>query len=345
MSGILNHNNDSIVSLMKPTLYQIYGNDEVDLDNENNDIYVNLNENINRHNINADNEGYFLVNRHLKKNEKRPLLQKIIITMLKLLVLAIMGNLYFKLLESINYNDEGKSTKLPNLNDFKILFLFSHFLGKFNLINFKNEKFGVALNCSLEGIALGLIQPVVLDNLLKLVFEKKQNKTNSTLHIKIPTGTVSAETVISEAENLSSGNLKVEKKLSKNNNSISNSKNLASFINKNYETILRSTVAVIGISYGLKKIEWESSLQASISWSLLNPCLWLLLDGTWYGFLSNSFVSCTMMVLGLVFGDTNKNLVDLFDLEELSKILWLGSFSFIGMLIFSKVGRYLFGRD
>ena len=49
--------------------------------------------------------------------------------------------------------------------------------------------------------------------------------------------------------------------------------------------LLRLFVTFLGILYAVRRIEWASAVQLLILWSLLNPCLWLLLDGTISGFL------------------------------------------------------------
>lgn len=105
-------------------------------------------------------------------------------------------------------------------------------------------------------------------------------------------------------------------------------------------TIIRSLVATIGISYGLKNLEWESSLQASMAWSLLNPCLWILLDGTVYGFIIDSTISILFCFLGYYY---DPGFFQSTDTQEFwNQMLWLGSAGFVGLLIFGKIGRFLF---
>ncbi|CDK27822.1 unnamed protein product [Kuraishia capsulata CBS 1993] len=115
-------------------------------------------------------------------------------------------------------------------------------------------------------------------------------------------------------------------------------------------TMIRSATALVGISYGLKKTEWTSPLQASLAWSCLNPCLWMLLDGTLFGFLSASTISlCSMVCVGLSFGTGYEKLewekLSMFEfdgLDETARVFWVGSFFFFGVIFFGKVGRWLF---
>lgn len=114
--------------------------------------------------------------------------------------------------------------------------------------------------------------------------------------------------------------------------------------------LIRSLVTFLGISYAVRKIEWSSALQVLIIWSLLNPALWLLLDGTISGFLSSLIIAtlaCTCVYL------QNYNLIEQYANQffQLGKNddfiaiwLWVGSFFFCGLIIFGKLGRALFGH-
>ncbi|CAK7910135.1 hypothetical protein CAAN1_21S02190 [[Candida] anglica] len=112
-----------------------------------------------------------------------------------------------------------------------------------------------------------------------------------------------------------------------------------------FNDLVRSLITFLGISYGVRKIEWASTLQVSLLWSLLNPCLWLLLDGTINGFLASSlaaFGACVCVyfqnfdALNL---QANKNRDDF-----IATWLWVASFFFCGLIIFGKLGRGLFGK-
>lgn len=111
-----------------------------------------------------------------------------------------------------------------------------------------------------------------------------------------------------------------------------------------YNDTLRAVITFLGISYAIRKIEWTSFWQISIIWSLLNPGLWLLLDGTILGFLASvvgSVVACATIYSQNV---TYTNTFAEFRNEDNAFALWLwiGSFFFCGVTIFGKIGRSLF---
>lgn len=109
--------------------------------------------------------------------------------------------------------------------------------------------------------------------------------------------------------------------------------------------LLRALITFLGISYAIRKIEWNSTLQISIIWSLLNPGLWLLLDGTISGFLSSlssAFIACITIYFQNV-DIINRILASDNGWEKSVGIwLWVGSFFFCGLILFGKLGRALF---
>lgn len=105
--------------------------------------------------------------------------------------------------------------------------------------------------------------------------------------------------------------------------------------------IIRSVIAFLGISYAIRHIEWKSSLQMAMTWSLINPALWLLMDGTINGFVASAAVAFGGS--GLVFV---KNGADFDDQETtFTTFLFIASFFFCGVTIFGKLGRILFGKN
>ncbi|KAK6455199.1 insulin-induced protein-domain-containing protein [Scheffersomyces xylosifermentans] len=112
-----------------------------------------------------------------------------------------------------------------------------------------------------------------------------------------------------------------------------------------FNDLLRASITFLGISYAIRKIEWSSFLQVSIIWSLMNPGLWLLLDGTLSGFVSSLVVSAGACVL--VYFDNYALVNEYFNHEQENSIaiwLWVSSFFFCGLIIFGKIGRGLFGN-
>lgn len=113
-----------------------------------------------------------------------------------------------------------------------------------------------------------------------------------------------------------------------------------------FHDLMRLVVTFLGISYAVRKVEWSSSLQVLIVWLLLNPGLWLLLDGTISGFIS-SVVVAALACLGVYVQsyDAIHSFLNsvLLDQEDFYAIwLWTGSFFFCGLILFGKLGRALF---
>ncbi|QLG74173.1 hypothetical protein HG535_0G00570 [Zygotorulaspora mrakii] len=95
-------------------------------------------------------------------------------------------------------------------------------------------------------------------------------------------------------------------------------------------SVLKCANAMLGVTFGIRKIEWNSSLQAGGAWGLLNIIIWLFFDGT-----SSMFLGCSS--LGLITCATCYR-----DVTDKSQLLYFMDFYFLGLLFFGKVGRYLF---
>lgn len=97
-------------------------------------------------------------------------------------------------------------------------------------------------------------------------------------------------------------------------------------------SIIRIINAMLGVTFGIRRVEWSSSLQAAGAWGLLNIILWLLFDST-----KSMFIGCSS--LGLLacvscYGD----------MSDKSQFLYCMDFYFLGLLLFGKLGRYLFSQ-
>ncbi|CAR21616.1 Protein NSG2 [Lachancea thermotolerans] len=99
-----------------------------------------------------------------------------------------------------------------------------------------------------------------------------------------------------------------------------------------FTSFLRSTNAMLGVAFGIRKIEWSSSLQASGAWFLLNIVLWMFFDGT------------PSMLLGCLGIGTIASVTSYRDVTEFSQMLYFMDFYFLGLLLFGKLGRYLYGH-
>lgn len=115
-----------------------------------------------------------------------------------------------------------------------------------------------------------------------------------------------------------------------------------------FHDLMRLLITFLGISYAVRNVEWSSSLQVLIVWLLLNPGLWLLLDGTISGFISSVSVAA-LACLG-VYIQSHDTIHSFFNLVVMNSDdffaiwLWTGSFFFCGLILFGKLGRALFGN-
>ncbi len=116
--------------------------------------------------------------------------------------------------------------------------------------------------------------------------------------------------------------------------------NLDGKAGNDFSSILRASCAFLGIGYGIRKIDWTSSIQAALSWALLNPCLWFIIDGTFSG-----LVFCGVISSAFTFfiGQIDRENFTLLNGEEIWVVyVWICSFFFCGLIIFGNLGRLLF---
>ncbi|AAS53414.1 AFR043Wp [Eremothecium gossypii ATCC 10895] len=100
----------------------------------------------------------------------------------------------------------------------------------------------------------------------------------------------------------------------------------------NLSGVLRSINAMLGVSFGIRRVEWSSSLQASGAWFLLDGILWLFFDGSFSVFLLG-------FAVGLVTAVTCYE-----EITDFSQLLYFIDFYFLGLLFFGRLGRYLYQR-
>ncbi|SCV02935.1 LAME_0H06392g1_1 [Lachancea meyersii CBS 8951] len=99
-----------------------------------------------------------------------------------------------------------------------------------------------------------------------------------------------------------------------------------------FASFLRCVNAMLGVAFGIRRIEWSSSLQASGAWFLLNIVLWMFFDGT------------PSMLLGCLGIGTIASVTSYRDVTDYSQVLYFMDFYFLGLLLFGKLGRYLYGQ-
>lgn len=104
---------------------------------------------------------------------------------------------------------------------------------------------------------------------------------------------------------------------------------------------VRAVITFMGISYAIRKIEWSSFLQVAIVWSLINPGLWLLLDGTLAGLIASSAVAAALCAVVYFEHTALINAIGLSTEDSIAFSLWIGSFFFSGAIVFGMMGRHL----
>lgn len=99
-----------------------------------------------------------------------------------------------------------------------------------------------------------------------------------------------------------------------------------------WASIMKSANAMLGVTFGIRKVQWTSSQQAAGAWGLLNIILWLFFDGT-----MSMFIGCSS--LGLLACATCYK-----DVTDRSQLLYFMDFYFLGLMLFGKLGRNLFSQ-
>ncbi|KAG7811563.1 hypothetical protein KL921_001829 [Ogataea angusta] len=107
--------------------------------------------------------------------------------------------------------------------------------------------------------------------------------------------------------------------------------------------LVRFTVALVGFSYGLRKVEWDSKLEASLVFLGICALLWIVMDSSIGGLLSSFIVSLGTIVV-YTYVTFQQNLLGVFsDPDTLADLLWNGSFLFISLVIFGRISKRLIG--
>ncbi|CAI1678033.1 hypothetical protein SEUBUCD646_0N01680 [Saccharomyces eubayanus] len=97
-------------------------------------------------------------------------------------------------------------------------------------------------------------------------------------------------------------------------------------------SVIRSINAMLGVTFGIRKIQWNSSLQAAGAWGLLNVILWLFFDGS-----ISMLLSCICIGISCCISCYK-------DIIDGSQLVYFMDFYFLGSLMFGKLGRYLYSH-
>lgn len=106
-----------------------------------------------------------------------------------------------------------------------------------------------------------------------------------------------------------------------------------------WSSIIRAVAAFLGIAYGVRKLPWESSMQAAAMWGLLNPFLWYILDATRNGFILSSLVAIVGSTVFAILFPSHVPVAKLDSPEYISVIVWIASAYFISSICFGNIGR------
>ncbi|KAG0131525.1 insulin-induced protein-domain-containing protein [Tuber indicum] len=118
-----------------------------------------------------------------------------------------------------------------------------------------------------------------------------------------------------------------------------------------WDPAVRSIGAFVGIAYAIRKLPWQSTLQVSVSLSLVNPFLWYLIDRTRVGFWLSAAVGITGTAFLLQtnpemiqtpetisFPDESK-IAGSVSVESFGVTVWIASVLFCSCVCFGNVGR------
>lgn len=131
--------------------------------------------------------------------------------------------------------------------------------------------------------------------------------------------------------------------------------------------VVRSIGAFVGIAYGVRKLPWQSTLQISLTLTLVNPFLWYLIDRTRAGFVLSAFVGIAgTMILCQVnpdmiqvpktytdhlardagsAGQPEEMLMGYISYETVGVGAWMWSVLFCSCVCFGNIGRKLAFRE
>lgn len=129
-----------------------------------------------------------------------------------------------------------------------------------------------------------------------------------------------------------------------------------------WEPVVRSIGAFVGIAYAIRKLPWQSTLQVSLTLALINPFLWYLVDRTRAGFWFSAVVGVVGSVVMLqtspgliqapeiVYGAGVESrgeglLAGWVPVERVGVWVWVCSVLFCSCVCFGNVGRRLAGME
>ncbi|KAK9452684.1 insulin-induced protein-domain-containing protein [Dipodascopsis uninucleata] len=111
-----------------------------------------------------------------------------------------------------------------------------------------------------------------------------------------------------------------------------------------WRSIVRSVGILIGVSYGIRRLQWSSTLQGAIVLAVLNPILWVIMDGSFNGFVISSLTAVFGSFFFAWIYPSHLPQSDNWSEDYISVITWIASVFFCSSVCFGTIGRRLLGR-
>ena len=129
-----------------------------------------------------------------------------------------------------------------------------------------------------------------------------------------------------------------------------------------WNPVVRSIGAFIGIAFAIRKLPWQSTLQVSLTLALVNPVLWYLVDRSKPGFILSTIVGIagTVVAFGVnpelvpspatpspmaSMTNTSRDSIlvndSLISNESIGVMTWIASVLFCSSVCFGNIGRRL----
>ncbi|KAK9467643.1 insulin-induced protein-domain-containing protein [Lipomyces arxii] len=112
-----------------------------------------------------------------------------------------------------------------------------------------------------------------------------------------------------------------------------------------WNTIVRAVGIFIGISYGIRRLPWTSTLQGAAVLAFLNPILWFVMDTSVNGFALSSLSSILGTTVFACAYPTHFPQSDVWSEDYISVATWIASMFFCSSVCFGAIGRKLLGRS
>ncbi|KAK9475237.1 insulin-induced protein-domain-containing protein [Dipodascopsis tothii] len=108
-----------------------------------------------------------------------------------------------------------------------------------------------------------------------------------------------------------------------------------------WTSAVRAIGIFIGVSYGIRKLPWTSTLQSATTLALVNPALWFIMDATATGFALSSATAVVGSVAMAVLFPSHLPATTEWTEDYIAVVTWIASVGFCSSVCFGAVGRKL----